>query len=303
MDQTINTGDYIGKGAKGSQTNDLSIHNGAHRIIALENLPRVVLQLLEAKRDLLVLVIQLLDGHLYGVANLNHLTGVLNAVPTQLADMNHTVNTADIYERAVAGQGLHGTGQLLTLGQGCPQSLLLGFLLLIGYHLNGANGTAASRVQVNNLEANGCALEHIQFLPTGYAGKRSGHKHTGALGGYQNTALYDSNNGAFQHFIVLMRCNDFVPAFECVHQLLGKLQNALFIGCFHDDEVQYIADFDNILCFIHRLCGKISQRDHTGLLSAGHINEYLGGCDVYNSALYDLAVIIFAKGFFQHFCE
>ena len=102
---------------------------------------------------------------------------------------------------------------------------------------------------------------------------------------------------------VLMRCNDFVPAFECVHQLLGKLQNALFIGCFHDDEVQYIADFDNILCFIHRLCGKISQCDHTGLLSAGHINEYLGGCDVYNSALYDLAVIIFAKGFFQHFCE
>ena len=79
MDKTVNGGKNVGKCAEGCKAYYSCINNCTNRIIALHNLPRAVLNLLEAEGNLSCFLIECLDCYLNGIANLNNLAGMLDS--------------------------------------------------------------------------------------------------------------------------------------------------------------------------------------------------------------------------------
>ena len=102
MDKTVNAGDDVSECAEGGQTYDLSLNDCALGIISLKDLPRIVVGVLEAERDLLGLLVDILNIYLNGIANVHDLAGMLDMRPGKLGNMYHTEYAAKVYERAVA---------------------------------------------------------------------------------------------------------------------------------------------------------------------------------------------------------
>src|SRR4029077_6364061 len=76
---------------------------GADRIFGLDALPRIVKQLLHAERDAVRLVVDLDDLDLHLLADVEYLGGVIDSPPGDIGDVQKTVDTAEIDERAVVG--------------------------------------------------------------------------------------------------------------------------------------------------------------------------------------------------------
>ncbi len=76
---------------------------GADRIFGLDALPRIVKQLLHAERDAVRLVVDLDDLDLHLLADVEHLGRVIDPPPSNISDVQQTVDPAEIDERTVVG--------------------------------------------------------------------------------------------------------------------------------------------------------------------------------------------------------
>ena len=128
------------------QGHDRSVEGAADGVVVLQLLPRVVLSLLVAQRDLVVLGVDVLHIHFDGVTNGDNLGGMLDAVPAQLADVAQAVHTADIDECTVRGQALDNAGVGLAHLDICPELLTLCLVLLSGDQI----GRASCRERVSS---------------------------------------------------------------------------------------------------------------------------------------------------------
>src|SRR5699024_5738676 len=106
-------GNDLGEGAEGHQLDDAHVGHIAHGVLAGEHSPGLLAAVLHAQRDPLLLGVEADDVHVHLVAHGDNLSGVLDAGPGQLGDVDHAVHTADVHEGAVRGQALHGTGVVL----------------------------------------------------------------------------------------------------------------------------------------------------------------------------------------------
>src|ERR1035438_1347907 len=73
--------------------------------------PRVRRQLLEAKRNALLVFIELEHLHLDLVADVDQVAGMREASPAHVRDMKESVDSAQINERAVVGEVLDRAGE------------------------------------------------------------------------------------------------------------------------------------------------------------------------------------------------
>ena len=81
VDKTVNAGDDVCKCAESSKTNDCSLNNCALGIVVLERISGIVLSVLEAERNLLCFLVDVLYINVNSVANVNNLAGVLDVSP------------------------------------------------------------------------------------------------------------------------------------------------------------------------------------------------------------------------------
>ena len=70
-------------------------------------LPRVRADLAVREADFARILVELLDADLHLLADFEHFAGMLDAVPTQLADVNEPVDAAQVDERAKILQASH----------------------------------------------------------------------------------------------------------------------------------------------------------------------------------------------------
>ena len=102
------------EGAVVGDVGDAAVEFGAERIFRLDALPRILKQLLHAKRDAVRVVIDLDDLDLHGLADRQHLGRVVDATPGDVGDMQQAVDAAEIHEGAVVGDVLHDAVDHLT---------------------------------------------------------------------------------------------------------------------------------------------------------------------------------------------
>ena len=106
VDQAFDAGLQLHEGAVVGDVGDRAFDAGADRILGLDRLPRVGLQLLHAERDALRLGIDADDLHLHRVADVEDLGGVIDAAPRHVGDVQEAVDAAEVDERAVVGDVL-----------------------------------------------------------------------------------------------------------------------------------------------------------------------------------------------------
>ena len=104
MDKPIDTGQDVGKCTERRKPDDLRLHHRAVGIVTAQDLPRVVLRLLVAQRNLFLFAVKRLDIHFYRIADRNDIGRVLDTIPGEFGNVDHAVHTADVHERAVARQ-------------------------------------------------------------------------------------------------------------------------------------------------------------------------------------------------------
>lgn len=106
--------------------------------------PGVLVGILIAERYLFLLLVEADDVDIDLVADIEYFGRILDAAPTHLGDVNHTVDTADINERTVAGHGLDDTVILIADLHLVPDGLCLLAALFLSDGTDGTDNALAA---------------------------------------------------------------------------------------------------------------------------------------------------------------
>ena len=94
--------------------------------VAARNIhPRIVAQLFHTERDAIFFLVKLEDFGFDFVAHRQHFGRVLDATPSQIGDVQQTIDAAQIHEGAIIGDVLHDTFNDRTFFQILHQRLTL----------------------------------------------------------------------------------------------------------------------------------------------------------------------------------
>ena len=279
MNQTVNTINDIGKSTESGQADNLNRHNAVNRIIVLKFNPWIVCFFLIAERNFLVFFIDCFHVNFNFIADIHNILRVLNTVPGKFGDVNHTVYTADIDKRTVAGQRFHLTGVNLTFLNACPKCFTCSFSLFAQHASDGADCSAALRVHIDDSELHGLPFQSSNIFTLRHTGKRCGDKYFHSICGNENAAANHIGHCAFHDLAAFFRLSNVKPTFAGIKELLGKLHSSLCIVCFHDDEIELIANLDKVFDLGRRIVSQIFEFNYACLFSAG-INKNFAGSNL-----------------------
>ena len=131
MNQTFNTVFDLNEATVVRNVRDLAEHTRMRRVATCEILPRIITELLHAKRNTLALAIELEDLDVDFLTNVHNLGRMLDALPGHIGDVQQTVDATEIDERAVIGEVLDDALDRVAFLQLFQQLLTLSGVLLL----------------------------------------------------------------------------------------------------------------------------------------------------------------------------
>ena len=147
--------------------------------------------------------------------------------------------------------------------------LLLRSLASLGVDgADGADNTAAGAVDLSDLQLHGLADHTGHVAALGDAGLGSGDEHPDALDIGDQTALVFLGDGAFNSGFVLCPCGHVVPDLQAVQLLLGQLHGAFLIVDANDEDLDLVANFQDVFGLHGRIGADFVIRDVAGMLGA-----------------------------------
>ena len=133
---------------------------------------------------------------------------------------------------------------------------------------DGADDTAAGAVDLGDLQLRGLADHTGHVAALGDAGLGSGDEHPDALDVGDQAALIFLGNGAFHSGLVLCPGSHVVPDLQAVQLLLGKLHGAFLVVDANDEDLDLVADFQDVFRLHGRIGADFVIRDVAGMLGA-----------------------------------
>ena len=244
VDKAFDTGFQLDERAVVGDVGDTAFQLRANRELALDALPWVGLQLLHAERDTLGLRVEADDLYLDGLADLQGLGRVADALPCDVGDMQQAVNTAKVDERTVIGDVLDHTLKNLAFLQVRDQ---LGPGFGAGFFQNGAardNDVAAAAVDLEDLERLRSAHERAEVTDRADVHLASRKEGSGAGQVDGKAALDLAEDHAGDALLLLEGCLENAPCFFATCFLAR--QHGLAILVFHalDIDFDLVADID-----------------------------------------------------------
>ncbi len=152
MDQALDARLQFDERAVVGDVGDAARELGADRILGLDALPRIGLELLHAEADAMGFLIDPDDLHLDRLADGQHLARMIDAPPGDVGDVQQAVDAAEVDERTVVGDVLDDALDDLALFEALHQ---FGALLGAGLFEHGAardDDVAAPLVHLEDLE-------------------------------------------------------------------------------------------------------------------------------------------------------
>src|SRR5690606_26248915 len=140
------------------QVGDAGHYAGVFRVTGLDGDPRVFAQLLQTQGDAVALAVELQHLDVDLVTNVDDFRRMLDALPGHVGDVQQAVHAAQVDERAVVGEVLDDTLDLLAFLQGFQQGFALGAVLGFQNAAAGNDNVVALLVQLDDLE-----LEFLAF--------------------------------------------------------------------------------------------------------------------------------------------
>src|SRR5690606_30050590 len=216
------------EGAVVGQAHDLTLDQLAHGVCFRRMTPGIFLGLLHAEADALGLGVVLEDLHGDLIAHVEHLARVIDAAPGHVRDVQETIDTAEVDERAVLGEVLDGALEDLTLLEVLESRGLEAVALLLEQHATGEHDVTALLVELDDLElARGPdQLVEVTDRTQIHLASRQKCLHA-AADGHSQTAFDALRDGAFDDLVPLTSSGDFIPDLHLVGLLLGERNQAV----------------------------------------------------------------------------
>src|SRR5207248_5137134 len=223
--QAFHAGLHLDESAVVGQADDLAGDPRARRILLRRVRPRILLDLLQTKRNTLRRRVELQHDHAQLIANIEHFRRMPDPPPAHVGDVQQPVDAAQVDESAVVGEVLHDArqdGALLQLHQGV---LLESLALLLEQDAAAQDDIAALLVELDHLELELLAdqLVEIADRPQVYLRARQERLHADVDG---KPALDPPDDGAFNTLVALARGRNLVPDSHLVGLLVGADDHA-----------------------------------------------------------------------------
>ncbi len=152
MDEALDTAFQFDERTVVRDRHDLATHSCADRILLLDILPRMRLELLEAERDPLAIPVDVEDLDLDLIAHIANLARVPDPAPRHVGDVQQSVHAAEIDERAKVRDVLDDTLAQLPDLELFLQLIPLLAPFLLQDHAARDHDIAAALVQLEDLE-------------------------------------------------------------------------------------------------------------------------------------------------------
>ena len=254
MDQTIDAGNDVGESAECGQTDNLSLNNGADRIISLEDDPRIVLGLLVAQRNLFGLGIDVLNVNFNGIADIDDLARMLDAQPGELGNVDHAGYAAEIDECAVGSQGADNAGINLTDLAVLPELCTLRGKLVAENALDGTDDLSSSAAlgQLDQTELYFLTLEILKVSVALQSSLGRGNKYADIVRNDDNAAGDDLGHDTGEDRLLVVGLLQLFKALLGVDSALREHDGTFDVICFHNQQFYTIADLDNFIGALNR---------------------------------------------------
>ena len=192
--------------------------------------------------------------------------------------MDHAIHAADVHKHAVAGHGLDGTGVVLAHLDVVPDLSLGSGTGLIGHGLDGTHHAAAGTVDLGDAQGDSLADHLAELSATGQAALGSGNEHTDTLDVDDDTALVLLGDLALNGGLVLGILGNILPDLHGVQTLFGQLGIAVHVVDADDEQLDLVANLDDVLRLHVGVGGQLFDINITCLLSA-EVDLHFGGAD------------------------
>ena len=226
VDETFDAGSDLDERAVSGKIDDLAGDAGADGELLLNRVPGILGRLLETEADALAVAIDIENHNVELFADLEHLGRVLDAAPAHIGDMEETVETVEVDERAEVGDVLHAALADFALLERTEEfGLLLGERTLD--ELTARDDEVASLVgNLDNLEIVSLADIGLELLDGSDFNLAAGQERLDIVDSDQKTAAdgrldRTGNDTAFN-----ITLENLLPADLLVGAALGKLDHA-----------------------------------------------------------------------------
>src|SRR5688572_3445240 len=176
------------------QADDLATHARANGIALLHCGPRILYELLVAKRHALGRRVVFEDDDVDLVVDLEQLRRVADAAPRHVGDVQQPVDTAEVDERAVIRDVLHGAAQRFAFTKRLERGLLLLGVLFLEQRLAREDDVAALLVDLDDAHAELLPLQRVEVADRTDVDLRAGQERAHA--DIHGEAAFDSFDDA-----------------------------------------------------------------------------------------------------------
>src|SRR5260221_11685943 len=277
------------EGAERHQLGDPAGHDLPDLVGTGELLPGVLLRGLQRQRDPLAVHVHVedLDGDL--LADLDHLSWVVDVLPGQLGHVHQAVDPAQVDERAEVHDGRDHALADLALLQRVQEVLPDLRLRLLEPGAAGQDHVIAVLVQLDDLRLD--LLAHVRLQVANSPHLDQGRRQEPAQADVQDqAALNDLDDGAGDDAVLFLDLLDRAPGALVLRALLGQDQPAFLVLLLQDQGLDVLAALDDVVRVDVMLDRQLAGRnDAFGLVA--DVQQDLVSVDLDDGPRDDVAVI------------
>ena len=225
-------------------------NTGVLRVTRLDGNPWIFAQLLEAEGNTVALTIVLEDLDIDLIANVDNFRRMLDTLPSHVGDVQQAVDATQIHERAVVGEVLDDTFDLLTFLQGFQQSFALGAVLGFQNTAAGNDNVVAFLVQLDDFEFELFAFQVSGITHRTDIDQGTWEERTDAVNVDSEAALNLTVDNARNHFLSGESCFQNDPALGTFGFFAGQLGFTKAIFNRVQGNVNFVTDLDGQLASV-----------------------------------------------------
>src|SRR5579872_57578 len=201
----------------------------SHRIAMFRIEPRVGCQLLEAKRNALLLFVVFENFHLNLIADIYQIARMSEPSPRHIRDMQQPVETAQIDESAILGKILHHAGKHRTFFQMLQRLVALFALLPFQQFLARNHNIAALLVELDHRYFQRLTLHAVEIADRPQIHLGTGQERPRSQNVDRQTALRALDNRCLDRSLFVVRFLDLIPGVNARSFLMREVDVA-FLG-------------------------------------------------------------------------
>ena len=205
-------------------------------------IPRIGQCVLERETDFLRFGIELHDFDLHRIADFHDFGRMLDARVREFAVVDQTVDTAEIDECAEIRQAHDDAFANLTDFHRVEQLLFLGLQFFFQNVPLREHDAMPFVIEIDDFQTQMLPDEFFEIADRLPANLRCGNETTHAEID-EHAAFDDLRDGRFDHFVVVVRSDDFLPRFERARAPFGEKQRAVHLVDAMDHHFERVADF------------------------------------------------------------